>query len=97
RLVDTLPVCIGRDDLGVYAMTLTCPHAGCNMATQGSVSFDGVFCACHGSRFTRDGDVSQGPAHDSLVHFAVSIDVDGNLTIHGGQEVSRGTRMAVPA
>jgi len=89
------PVCIGRDKNGVYAMTLTCTHAGCNMAINGNVSSSGVLCTCHGSRFDADGNVQSGPAHSSLQHFAVSADSAGNLTIHGGTKVSSGTRLEV--
>lgn len=89
------PVCIGRDKNGVYAMTLTCTHMGCNMAVNGNVSSAGVYCACHGSRFDVDGNVQSGPAHASLQHFAVSADSAGNLTIHGGTSVSSSTRLKV--
>lgn len=95
RAVDSLPVCIGRDDAGVYAMTLTCTHSGCNMAQDGSVGPQGVLCACHGSRFDADGNVVRGPAVDPLQHFAVTADSAGNLTIHGDQYVSSDTRLAV--
>lgn len=89
------PVCIGRDSNGVYAMTLTCTHMGCNMAVRGNVSSAGIYCACHGSRFSTNGKVLNGPASAPLQHFAVSADSAGNLTIHGGTDVSSGTRLKV--
>lgn len=89
------PVCIGRDKNGVYAMTLTCTHMGCNMATRGNVSSAGIYCACHGSRFDANGNVQNGPANSPLQHFAVSADSLGNLTIHGGTDVSSSTRLKV--
>jgi Rieske Fe-S protein len=95
RAVGSKAVAIGRDANGVYAMTLTCSHAGCNMAYDGSVSYDGVYCSCHGSRFTNNGSVVSGPAPDPLQHFAVELDAAGELTIHGGQSVSASTRTAV--
>jgi Rieske Fe-S protein len=95
RVVDAQPVCIGRDAAGVYAMTLTCTHAGCDMGQQGSVSARGVFCGCHGSEFDANGGVVRGPASASLDHFAVTVDSNGNLTIHGGQTVGPGDRLAV--
>ena len=95
RAVGSSPVAIGRDDQGVYAMTLTCSHEGCNMASDGSVSFNGVYCSCHGSRFTNNGSVVSGPAPDPLQHFAVELDSAGELTIHGGQNVSSSTRTQV--
>src|SRR5437867_3130285 len=62
RAVPSEAVAIGRDDKGVYAMTLICTHASCDMGTQGSVSPSGIRCSCHGSVFDKDGNVVQGPA-----------------------------------
>lgn len=96
RAVDSKPVAIGRDENGVYAMTLTCTHQGANMATEGTVAFaTGVYCRRHGSKFDRDGGVVAGPAPDPLQHFAVELDAAGELTIHGGQSVSASTRTSV--
>src|SRR5260370_8383458 len=82
--VGTLPVCIARDAHGVYAMTLTCTHAGCNIAQQGAVSPRGVSCGCHGSQFSTNGDVLRGPAAEPLSHFPVTNDPAGTLTTHPG-------------
>jgi Rieske Fe-S protein len=90
--VGTEPVAIGRDAKGLYAMTLTCTHAGCNMATQGDVAPNGVVCACHGSRFDANGAVVRGPAQDDLAHFAVTVDANGVITVHGDQQVAPTTR-----
>jgi Rieske Fe-S protein len=95
RPVGTSPVCIARDDGGVYAMTLTCTHQGCNIALYGTVSAQGLACGCHGSRFDVNGNVIRGPASEPLQHFAVSEDGAGNLTIHGGQRVDAATRLHV--
>ena len=95
RPVDGLPVCIGRDDQGVYAMTLTCTHEGCDIGQQGTVSPQGLACDCHGSQFDANGGVVRGPATQPLDHFAVTADPTGNLTIHGGQIVGASQRLAV--
>jgi Rieske Fe-S protein len=95
RILDTAPACIGRDQGGVYAMTLTCPHAGCDIGQTGSVGPQGLVCGCHGSRFDANGSVQQGPASSSLDHFAVTMDAQGELTIHGGQIVSADQRLAL--
>ena len=95
RPVGSQAVCIGRDDSGVYAMTLTCTHAGCNIAINGTVSAQGIACACHGSRFDVNGSVVQGPASEPLQHYAVTQDAAGELTIHGGSEVDAATRLKV--
>ncbi len=86
------PACIGRDEKGVYAMTLICTHQGCDMGQHGSVSPQGAFCGCHGSEFDVDGNVVRGPASSPLAHFAVSTDASGNLTVHTGSEVDASTR-----
>lgn len=95
RAVDGEPVCIGRDSAGVYAMTLTCTHAGCDIGEMGTVSPQGLMCGCHGSRFDANGNVVRGPATTPLDHFAVTVDSAGDLTIHGGQIVDSGARLAV--
>jgi Rieske Fe-S protein len=93
-VVGTDAVCIGRDTGGIYAMTLTCPHAGCDIGETGSVSPQGLFCGCHGSEFDANGNVVRGPARQSLEHFAVTADAAGNLTIHGSQVVDPSQRLS---
>lgn len=93
--VGSEPVCIGRDANGVYAMTLTCTHAGCDIGQDGTVSPQGLFCGCHGSEFAADGSVVRGPASQPLDHFAVTIDSGGELTIHGSQVVAKSDRLKV--
>jgi Rieske Fe-S protein len=95
RALPSAPACIGRDANGVYAMTLTCTHAGCDMGQSGSVSSQGLFCGCHGSQFDANGGVVRGPATQPLDHFAVSVDSAGNLTVHGDQIVSADQRLSV--
>lgn len=87
------PVCIGRDKKGVYAMTLTCSHQGCNMAVDGYVSPRGLSCSCHGSQFDANGNVVHGPATVPLVHYAVTADSKGNLTIRGDTRVEPDERL----
>jgi Rieske Fe-S protein len=91
RQVGGEPVCVARDSGGVYAMTLTCTHAGC----QASVVGPTVDCPCHGSTFDRNGNVTGGPAPAPLDHFAVSADAAGAMTVHTGTIVDSGTRLVV--
>ena len=49
---------IVRTEGGVAAISNTCTHLGCVVATT-EVGFD---CPCHGSRFDPDGAVLNGPA-----------------------------------
>jgi len=86
---------IARDTQGVYAMTSTCPHAGCDMIADGFVDQRGVYCGCHGSRFDTNGKPIAGPAHSPLTHFAVDIDAAGEVTVHGDESVPASTRAPV--
>jgi cytochrome b6-f complex iron-sulfur subunit len=91
------PLALGRDAEGVYAMTLICTHAGCDMASDGSVSASGVICDCHGSRFDANGNPLSGPAQSPLEHYEVTIDGTGAITIDADVTVGETTRTAVPA
>jgi cytochrome b6-f complex iron-sulfur subunit len=88
------PLAVGRDAQGVYAMSLICTHAGCDMASPGSVSSE-VVCPCHGSRFDANGNVLQGPAQTALEHFEVTIDTAGAISIDADVPVDAGARAAV--
>ena len=86
---------IGRDSGGVYAMTLICTHASCDMAARGSVSAQLVICDCHGSEFDGNGAVLHGPAQSPLEHFAVTISSTGDITVDADQTVEAEVRTAV--
>ncbi len=95
KTIATDSIALGRDAKGVYAMTLICPHAGCDMSSRGSVSMQGVVCNCHGSMFDANGDVMQGPARSPLEHYLVTISAAGEITIDTSQTVDASTRVAV--
>jgi cytochrome b6-f complex iron-sulfur subunit len=91
-----VPAFIGRDSGGVYAMTSTCTHQGCDMAG-GPISSSNhtISCSCHGSVFSFNGDVQRGPASSPLEHFKVDIATDGTITVHGATPVASSVRVAV--
>jgi Rieske Fe-S protein len=93
KAVPGAPAFVARDAGGVYAMTTTCTHQGCDMTNgvQGST----IFCACHGSKFDADGNVLRGPASMPLAHFLLTVDTAGVMTVHGAQEVDPSTRVAI--
>src|SRR4051812_1711560 len=47
-VVASEPVMLGRDSAGLYAMTITCTHQGCDVEPSGSGSSVRVRCPCHG-------------------------------------------------
>lgn len=57
--------CIYKDEAGaLHALSPYCTHMGCQLSWNGAEkSWD---CGCHGSRFTIDGKVIQGPAVKDL-------------------------------
>jgi Rieske Fe-S protein len=59
------------------ALTALCTHEGCTITAFTTGSF---VCPCHGSRFTTDGSVRQGPASRPLRRFATRF-ASGRLAI----------------
>lgn len=62
-------VAVGRGKDGFYALTLVCTHLGCTV----SVTPEGLFCPCHGSRFDSDGKVIRGPASRPLPRLVAEV------------------------
>jgi Rieske Fe-S protein len=58
-------VAVYRDDAGqMHKVTAVCPHLGCVVAWNSTErTWD---CPCHGSRFSAEGRVYQGPANSDL-------------------------------
>lgn len=59
------------------AVSTQCTHQGCQVEPAG----DRLACPCHGSEYTFDGQVLQGPAVQSLQRFRVTVAGD-QLAIH---------------
>lgn len=65
------PICIsGNDNEGYTSVLLKCTHRGCELIVGGGI----YACPCHGSEFTMQGDVLQGPAINHLLTFKNSFD-----------------------
>jgi len=80
---------------GLYVISLVCTHLGCVV---GSVSNDpkiGYVCACHGSKFTHDGDVRGGPAPRALPWYKVYKNNEGILVVNTAEENTQRTKLAV--
>jgi Rieske Fe-S protein len=71
--VGTTDAIVMRDAAGgLYALSLRCTHAGCNVRWRGN---DGDFaCPCHGGRFGRDGTVLKGPPKAPLQRLEIRIE-----------------------
>ncbi|HPF43949.1 MAG TPA: FAD-dependent oxidoreductase [Syntrophomonadaceae bacterium] len=64
-LIDGQRVGAYRDDQGeLHMVDITCTHLGCELKwNDAEISWD---CPCHGSRFSPDGDIIEGPAFNHL-------------------------------
>jgi cytochrome b6-f complex iron-sulfur subunit len=82
-------VALVRDAEGVFAISLVCTHLGCIVRS----TAQGFECPCHGSLFTRDGEVLKGPAPKALPWYQVT-GSDGTYTVDEGVEVAAGTRVS---
>lgn len=66
----THPVCLRKINEACYlALLLKCTHRGCEVSVGGA----SITCPCHGSEFTLDGAVIEGPAMDSLVTYKTEV------------------------
>jgi len=62
-----------RDEGGVFALLLVCPHLGCTPRVE-----EGFWqCPCHGSRFDFTGRRMHGPAPRGLTHLRVRRGAEG--------------------
>jgi Rieske Fe-S protein len=89
--VSSGPLAVGLDSGGVWAMSLICPHAGC----EASITASGATCPCHGSQFDDQGNVLRGPAQSGLTHYQVTVDGTGAISVNTDVTVSESTRTPV--
>lgn len=65
------PICIYKIKEDTYiASLLKCTHRGCELNVGGGI----YSCPCHGSEFSVQGDVLEGPAEDKLKTFKIETD-----------------------
>lgn len=67
---------VTRSATGLTAIDDICTHAGCSV----ELSNKELSCPCHGSIFTVEGKVINGPAQRPLKSYLAS-DIDGNIVI----------------
>lgn len=62
------PICLYKTGTDQYvASLLKCTHRGCGLNVGGGI----YSCPCHGSEFSIDGNVLQGPANQKLKTFNI--------------------------
>lgn len=84
-------VTVVRTDSGMAAISNTCTHLGCVVATS-EIGFD---CPCHGSRFDAEGTVLAGPAPRPLPWFKLSLAPNGEVEVDTSTPVAPGTFLTV--
>lgn len=84
-------VTIVRNENGLAAISNTCTHLGCVIATT-EIGFN---CPCHGSRFDPDGTVLGGPAPRPLPWYQLNLSPSGEIEVDTSVEVAQGTYMKV--
>jgi cytochrome b6-f complex iron-sulfur subunit len=71
----------------VYAMSAVCTHLGCLTFFKQEEGI--IACPCHGSKFTREGDVITGPAPASLPRYYAELNERSQLVIDRSQIVDQ--------
>jgi cytochrome b6-f complex iron-sulfur subunit len=84
-------VTIIRTEAGMAAISNTCTHLGCVIATT-EIGFD---CPCHGSRFDAEGTVLGGPAPRPLPWYRIALSPNGELEVDTADAVPAGTFLKV--
>ena len=88
-------VWIVRTAQGIYTLWARCTHLGCT--PNWFLDQDRFGCPCHGSNFSRDGDVIAGPAPKGLWRCKVEVSATGDLIIDKAVLENRpGTRDKAP-
>ena len=79
-----LPIFLRRTPGGDYtAVSTKCGHRGCQVEP----AADRMACPCHGSEYTFEGAILQGPTQRALTRFRVTADVE-HVYIHIGASIA---------
>jgi cytochrome b6-f complex iron-sulfur subunit len=70
---------------GFFAMSATCTHLGC--LTRYERENNRIFCPCHGSRFSTEGKVTDGPAPRPLPRLQLTVE-QGLLVVDVSKQVA---------
>jgi cytochrome b6-f complex iron-sulfur subunit len=73
-----IPAVLVHNEDGFYALSLVCSHLGCTVEQKEG----GFECPCHGSLYSREGEVIKGPAKLALKRLRLTTTEEGNLLLH---------------
>ncbi len=82
---------VKHDERGLYAINASCTHLGC-LVKQSAAGFD---CPCHGSRYTANGAVTNGPATQPLNYSALTVNAAGKVVLNLNQTVNEDARLPI--
>jgi Rieske Fe-S protein len=80
-----------RDSGGLYALTARCTHQGVTVVA----STTQFRCPAHGATFDFNGTVTNGPASQPLVHYAMCTTANGNVGVLKSMTVAANVRLNV--
>ena len=64
---------------GIYAISAVCTHLGC--LTRWNENTGEIACPCHGTKFSKDGSVIEGPTSKTLPRFYVSLNEKNEIIV----------------
>lgn len=74
-----------RHDGHLFAVSTVCPHKG-NVLSRDPDDSSRLVCEGHGSAFDVSGKVMVGPASAGLVRLGISVNAEGHVLVHPGDE-----------
>lgn len=77
-LLSDPPAMLLHNESGFSALSLVCTHLGCTVEQ----NKDGFLCPCHGSHFDAGGNITHGPAANSLHSMRVEITTENRIVLH---------------
>ena len=75
-----IPAIIKRTKAGLVSISLVCTHLGCTI--EQDENGEGFTCPCHGSRYSSEGALLEGPATKNLAHYRIKEQADGRLRLY---------------
>ena len=79
------------DEEGIYAVSSVCTHRGGPLFK--TDADDAFVCRRHHSRFDLRGDVTRGPAYESLPWLKLELDRDGRIVLRRRYRGERGVKI----